>query len=174
LDVRVAAKADDAEEDESGKVDLTSSDLELVDDGDDQTIGIRFAGLDLPRNATIVHAWVQFTADEKQTTATSLVIRAQASDDAPSFTTGRDNVSSRPRTTATAAWSAVPGWSKVGETGDSQRTPELAPLIQEIVSRPGWNRGHALALIVTGSGHRTACAFDKSASTAPLLHVEYR
>jgi hypothetical protein len=44
-------------------------------------------------------------------------------------------------------------------------------VLQEIVSRPGWTPGHAVAVIITGSGTRTAEAFNGTA--APVLHVEY-
>ena len=46
-------------------------------------------------------------------------------------------------------------------------------MLQEIVNRPGWTSGNALVLIVTGSGTRTAVAYDKDSSEAPLLYVEY-
>ena len=46
-------------------------------------------------------------------------------------------------------------------------------MIQEIVHRAGWASGNALAILITGSGHRTAYSFDGSASDAPLLHIEY-
>jgi hypothetical protein len=47
-------------------------------------------------------------------------------------------------------------------------------MVQEVVSRPGWQSGHALAFIISGSGQRTAESEDGSSSKAPLLHVEYR
>jgi hypothetical protein len=61
----------------------------------------------------------------------------------------------------------------VGAAGAEQRTPELASVIQQIVDRAGWQSGNALALFVTGSGHRTAVAFDGAATGAALLHIEY-
>jgi hypothetical protein len=171
-DVRVAARADDAEEAASGSVDLSSSDLEFVTDGAfQQTVGIRFAGLDIPPGATITRASIQFVADESQSTATALTLRAQAADTAATFTTTAANVSSRPRTTAAVAWAPV-AWT-AGAAGEAQRTPDLAPVVQEVVSRPGWASDNALAFLVTGSGHRTAVAYDGSAAKAPLLHVEY-
>jgi hypothetical protein len=72
------------------------------------------------------------------------------------------------------AWPAVPGWPTVGEAASNQRTPDLGPVIQEVVARAGWAPGNALVLIVTGTGHRTARAFDEGAAGAALLHVEYR
>src|SRR5262249_17508885 len=40
----------------------------------------------------------------------------------------------------------------------------------EIVNRPGWAR-KSLALVITGTGHRTAVAWDAGAG-APQLHIE--
>ena len=40
------------------------------------------------------------------------------------------------------------------------RTPDIAAVIQEIIDRPGWNPGAALALTISGSGERTAESFD--------------
>jgi hypothetical protein len=172
LDVRVAVRADDAEEATSGSVDLSSSDLELVTDGSiQQTVGIRFAGLAIPAGATITKASVQFVADESQSTATALTLRAQAADNAATFTTSSGNLSSRPRTSASVSW-APAAWS-AGAAGAAQRTPDLAPVVQEVVSRPGWASGNALALLVTGTGHRTAVSYDGGSGKAPVLHVEY-
>ena len=36
-----------------------------------------------------------------------------------------------------------------GEAGPSQRTPNLAAVVQEVVDRPGWASGNALAIMVT-------------------------
>jgi hypothetical protein len=45
--------------------------------------------------------------------------------------------------------------------------------VQEIIDRPGWVSGNPLAFIVTGSGRRTAVAFNGGAALAPRLHIEY-
>jgi len=70
-------------------------------------------------------------------------------------------------------WSPVPSWTNVGDAGPAQRTPDLSAIVQTIVNRPGWNSGNAMVLVVTGSGHRTAEAFEGGAANAALLHVEY-
>jgi hypothetical protein len=172
LDVRVAASADDAEEAQSGAVDLTSSDLELTEDGTRvQTIGMRFALRSIPRGATIDHAWVQFQVDEATSAASSLTVRAQAADDAPPFTAASGNLSARP-TGRSIAWTP-PAWPSVGAAGAAQRTPDLAGVLQEVVDRPGWDAGNAIAVLVRGSGVRTAESFDGTSAAAPLLHVEY-
>jgi hypothetical protein len=174
VDVRVAVSADDAEEAPSGNVTLTSSDLEMVTAGSKiQTVGMRFAGVPIPRGATIVAAYVQFQVDESTTVATTLQIRGQANAQAASFTTTLGDISTRPKTTAAVSWSPPP-WPVVTAAGPDQRTPSLTPVIQEIVNQAGWASGNALALIVTGSGARVAESRDGVAQAAPLLHVEYR
>jgi hypothetical protein len=45
--------------------------------------------------------------------------------------------------------------------------------VSEIVTRPGWLSGNALVLIITGTGQRTAEAYNGVPAAAPLLHVEY-
>jgi len=169
---RIATGVDDAEEAATGKVSLTSTDTELVFDKDNQKVGLRFTNMTIPNGATITRAYLQFRADEKQSEATNLIIQGQAADNAAAFTTTTTNVSSRPRTAASISWSP-PAWNLVGETGAGQRTPDLSPVIQQIVNRSGWGSGNALVLIITGTGHRTAEAFEGSAADAALLHIEY-
>ncbi|HEY3003520.1 MAG TPA: right-handed parallel beta-helix repeat-containing protein [Kribbellaceae bacterium] len=170
-EVRIAASSDDAEESATGSYYGTSSDLELVYDGNNQVVGLRFPGLAIPAGATITNAYIQFEADETQSEATTLTIQGQAADNAVTFSSAT-KPSTRPRTTASATWSP-PAWTLVGETGPSQRTPGLAAIVQEIVSRPGWASGNALAVIITGTGHRTTRAYDGKPAGAPLLHIDY-
>jgi hypothetical protein len=61
----------------------------------------------------------------------------------------------------------------VGQAGLAQRTPNLSAVVQEIVNRPGWASGKAMAFIITGNGHRTAEAYNGNAAQAPLLHLEW-
>lgn len=169
---RVAASTDDAEEGASGRVYRASTDLELVYDGSAQTVGLRFVKVAVPRGATITGAYVQFKTDERTSVSTALTIRGQAADSAPTFSSTSKNVSSRPRTAASVAWSP-PAWKKVGEAGPGQRTPNLAPVVQEVVNRSSWASGNALAFIVTGKGKRVAESFDGTRTGAPLLRVRY-
>ncbi len=172
LERRIAAGSDDAEESATGKVATNSSDLELVYDRSNQRVGLRFTAVTIPTGATVTRAYVQFTADEVQSEATTLLIQGQEADNPATFTAATGNVSTRPRTATSASWSLV-AWSLVGEAGVNQRTPDLTGILQEIVSRPGWASGNAIVLIVTGAGHRTARAYEGKAGTGPLLHIEY-
>jgi hypothetical protein len=172
LDVPVAAGSDDAEE-RSASVALTGTDLELVADGSTvQTVGLRFTGVAVPQGATVTAAYVQFTVDEVSTAPTALTIAGQAADDAATFVNVRWDVSSRPRTQASVAWTPE-AWALKGERAAAQRTPDLAPILQEIVARPGWVDGNDLVLVITGSGTRTASASERGPAKTPVLHVEW-
>ncbi|MDH4444994.1 MAG: PA14 domain-containing protein [Akkermansiaceae bacterium] len=180
LSVPLAASADDAEESVFGTVDLTSTHLELPNargpiattGGSDPLVGLRFAGLPIPQGATITHAAIQFTAAGTQSEATTLDITVEATDQAAAFSATARNLSNRPITTTRLVWQP-PAWSVMGEAAASQRTPNLAGILQEIVSRPGWASGNAIALFIKGTGRRTADAFDKSGGTPPRLSVTY-
>src|SRR6185295_1676615 len=96
----------------------------------------------------------------------------QLSGDTVTFTTASNNVSARPRTSAFVNWTPA-NWPTVGAAGPDQRTPNVASIVQEIVNQATWASGHALVIIITGTGHRVAVAHDGTPAGAPLLHVEY-
>ena len=74
----VSVRNRDAEESAAGAMYLNSSDLEFVNDGfnsaGNQTVGMRFNAVTIPRGATITRAYVQLQVDETGSTATSLTI----------------------------------------------------------------------------------------------------
>jgi hypothetical protein len=174
LNVRVAASGDDAEESQTGSMSLSSSDLEFVLDGSDvqRVVGMRFRNVTIPFGASVTSAYIQFKVDETSSGTTVLAIRGERTGSAAAFGSGARNISTRLLTAATVAWT-VPPWSSTGAAGTAQRTPNIAPVVQEIVNGTGWASGNALVVIVTGSGARVAEAYDGDTSGAPLLHVEY-
>ena len=157
VDVRVAARSDDAEERFSGVVKFVSKDLDMVDDptqsGVQQTIGIRFNGLAIPQGAVITNAYVQFEASAIDDDVTTLQFHGEDTDNAATFDTTDFNVTSRPVTNASVSW-APPIWTTAGEAGVDQQTPNIASVIQEIVDRGGWVAGNSMVLIITGIGER--------------------
>ncbi|MEI2302527.1 cadherin repeat domain-containing protein, partial [Ensifer sp. MJa1] len=170
---RIAASIDDVEQRDTGAMTSNSSDLELAVDGSKiQTVGMRFTGIDIPKGAIITNAYIQFTVDQVSTGLVSLLIRGQDADDAAAFSANAFDVSSRLTTDASVAW-APPDWATRGAAGAGQRTPDLKAIIQEIIDRGGWAALNDIVLLVTGTGTRTARAFDSSAASAPLLHIEY-
>ncbi len=174
LDLRIASGADDAEQNaSSGSMSLTGSDLELGADGAiPQLVGLRFPGVGVPQAATIVGAYVQFQVDEVSTAAAALTIQGQYADDAAPFTSTSGNIGGRPRTAAAVVWNPL-AWPTTGAAGEAQQTPDLGALVQEIVDRPSWTPGNAIALIVSGSGRRTAESWEGTSTGAALLHLSY-
>jgi len=172
LETRVSASSDDAEEFSSRRMSLRSPDLELITDRRRmQTVGMRFNAVTIPSCAVVTNAYVQFQANESQSVSTSLNIRMEKNVNALQFARNRGNITSRTRTMASVAWSPVP-WNTVGAAGLDQRTPDITSLVQEVI-KFGWVSGNSLAVIIDGTGHRTAESFDGVPGAAPLLHVDF-
>jgi hypothetical protein len=173
LDVRIAAGNDDVEEDANRWVYLDSSDLELVYDSSTQKIGLRFTGINIPQNATITNAYIRFKVDETSSETVNLKIQGEATANALAFGGTTGNVSSRPVTSNFINWTPAP-WTTVAASGADQTTPNLAPVIQEIISQPGWASGNALVILFSGTtGKRVAEAYEDDSMGAALLHIEY-
>jgi hypothetical protein len=178
VQIPIATGSDDAMEGggSTGKfVDLSSADVELGHNGGTARAamlnGLRFAALPVPRNGEIVSARIQFQVDETGSEATAYRIRAEANDNAPTYVSVAGNISSRPPTTATAPWSPPP-WTLIGEVGPPQLTPDLKTIVQEVVDRPGWVEGNAVAFMIDGTGRRTAEA--KDGLSPAVLVLEFR
>ena len=167
---RIINSEDDAEEDiTNGVMDLFSSDLELVNDGNDQMIGLRFTDIDIPQSTTIVSAYIEFETDEFFTDSTNLTINGEDIDSALSFSFSINDISNRTRTSAAVSWDNVPIWS----VDSKQQTPDLSSIVQEIVDRPGWKADNPMSFIIQGTGHRTAESYDGEPNEAPLLVINY-
>ena len=173
MDIRVAGSENDAEENNStGAVNLTSTDLELVTDANVQIVGMRFMDVQIPQAAAVGGAYIQFTVDETtNTNPCTLTIHAEDEDDAAAFSTAANDISSRWLTTAYVDWSPA-NWTIVAEAGPAQRTPDISPLIQEVVDRPGFTPGNSIVIVITGTGRRRAESYDGQGASAALLHVE--
>jgi len=182
IEVRIASGDDDSEEKltdfdgAANRIDRTSSDLELggEDSGQDlQLIGMRFLDLAIPNGASIDTSFIQFTVDETDDEPTSLRIYGELIGNSPGFTTDPMDLSNRSLTTAFVNWNNIPNWDTVGVAGPDQATPNLGPIIQEIVGLPAWSPGNALSIIIEPNpgGERTAESFSGSSATAPLLSV---
>ncbi len=174
VSVQINSNDDDVEErNNNGSVNLTSSDLELSWDGNNgQTIGLRFNNIDIPSEAVITEAYIQFTVDESDAGATSIIIKGEYHDNAPPFTNSNSNVSNRATTVASVNWAPV-AWTVIGEAGVGQQTPNLSDIVQEIIGRAGWAATNSMVFVFTGSGERTAESYNGSPVNAPILHITY-
>jgi len=169
---KIIDKYDEAEENTSGYVYRTSTDLELVYDKTLQTVGMRFTGITIPKGSIITNAYIQFTVDSTSSEATSLMIKAQAADNPGAFTSIAYDVSTRPVGSAYVTWEPVP-WLTIGEAGENQRTPDLSVVITEVIKRSGWASGNSMVFIVTGTGRRVAVSYYGIPASAPELHIDF-
>jgi hypothetical protein len=183
LDVRLATSTDDMEEYVAdGAIQTTSSDIEMPYEDtpgtNEQLVGVRYL-LNLSKGTTIAKAYVEFTCDETKgtngTLPVNLVIQGQLIANAPVFTSTAKDISNRTtRTKAQVKW-AVENWTTVGQ---KSKTPDLAPILQELVSQAGWASGNAIVLIFSddksnpSTGIRGADAYEDSATTCAVLHLE--
>ena len=175
LERRVSQGTDDAEEClVNTLMYIDSSDLELTSGTSScasaQSIGIRFQNITIPQGATVINAYLEFTVDEIDTESTNLVFHGENTDNSSTFVSAYYNITNRPKTSSYVSWDNVPSWTTVGAT---HQTPDLTSIIQEIINRPSWQSGNALAIIVSGTGQRTAEAYEGSPSQASLLHIDY-
>jgi hypothetical protein len=172
VDVYVASSSDDAEEASSGKVNLTSSDLELVQEKSKQVVGIRFANISIPQGATITKAYIQFAVDEVNSERTNLKIYIQNSANAQTFNSRYNNITSRDKINNSVNWMVQP-WDNFGDRDSTQKTPNLKNLVQQIVNMENWYSDNAIAFIIDGDGKRVAISYDNDKKLAPMLHIEY-
>jgi hypothetical protein len=172
FDVRVVNDADDVEESSDGRMHRHSNYLELIYDGSNQVVGIRFRSVNIPKGATITNAYLQFKVGKTSSNVTSLFLQGGASSNALAFASASYNVSSRLRTKKIVSWSPS-AWLTLGAVDASQRTPNIASIIQEIIGQSGWASGNSMVIIITGNGKRVAEAYEVDPAGAPLLHIEY-
>jgi len=171
----VARSEDDAQEIvKNGSILLDTEDLNLLA-GDNMVVGLRFTDIRIPRGVRVKHAHVQFTVPTdlgyRNSEKADLVLRAELAAHAEPFAKVKHNITSRPTTAASVKWSPQP-WTE-GERSNRQFTPDLAPLVQEVVNQPDWQEAGALVLIISGSGRRDVESWDKGGSGAPMLYIEY-
>jgi chitodextrinase len=166
--VAITQTSDDAEEIASGRVITGSQPLELVyaDVGGAQHVGLRFPNIDIPRNAIIDRAWIQFAADGDSSGAVSIVIEAFDDVNPGTFVndpggTSTFSISSRARF-GSINWSDIPAWTD----GELYETPDLSAIVQDLVGRDGWQSGNSIGFVLSGTGTRNA-------EIRPALFIEY-
>ncbi len=168
---RISSSEDDAEEDDDGEVDRDDDEISLATDDGDSIAAFRLA-VDVPKDALIADARLQFQSEDDDSEPSVVLIRAEASADARALSDEDSDISSRPMTAASVQWN-VDEWSEEGDRGPAQRTPNLAQVLQEIVSRDDWKRGNFVLLTLSGIGDRVVESFDESPESAATLHIEY-
>lgn len=183
----ITSSSDDAEEYVEAKtVSLDSRDLEIcVDHGleKNQTIGLRFSELMIPKDAKILSAKIVFTPDATTPTTPApqnvcLQIFVQEDPESPTFRRTKKNISDRLKVDQKSVdWEIDQPWTS-GVRSKGSTTPELKELV-EARMRCDWEPGDAIVVILKAKSYestRSAAAFDSSKSTPltpPTLRLLY-
>lgn len=119
--------------------------------------GIRFPNVEVPQGATIVSALMTFIIAGAGPDDPNLVMYGNDVDDAASFAVEAD-INSRARTTANVSWVQ----DNIG-TG-SKTAPDIATLLQEVVSRAGWVSGNDfMVLFIANSNNARSISLGSPA-----------
>ncbi len=173
FETRITDVNDDVEEKSDGEMYLTSPDLDFYN-STDRGVGLRFQNVTIPQGALIAKAYIELVAHNEGAATLSgssgFVINGEATGDAPPFTSANNNLSTRPLTNQSITWDPVPAW----DLDQSYRTPDLSPIVQEIVGRTDWADGQDMAFIFThGFGWRCSYSYDTDPDMAALLRIEF-
>lgn len=104
--------------------------------------GFLFRNVDIPQGSVVVSATLQLFARFQSAAPAPLVLAGDDTGNAEDFFGPARNISTRPRTSSTISWtltSKVFGWVN---------SPDITSIVQEIMSRPDWQTGGNLALLL--------------------------
>jgi len=131
---------------------------------------LRFDRLEVPKGARITGAHLEvMSARSPATSPLDLRIRAESSGHALPFEHRSDDFSTRALGADVVDWTIPSAWRH----NVRHRTPDLAALVQQVVSRADWCAGNALALHIDGEGEARIRGHDGSPMDASALHVSY-
>ena len=150
--VVINTSSDDAEQEDMAMDALDDDDLDAGWEGDPTdlhvlSIGLRFTDITIPNNAAIDSAFIYVSSHEEklESDVADIDIYGEASDNPATY--DLDNlITDRPRTTAMVNWICDEYWELYGR----YRTADISPIVQELVDRPGWTSGNAMAFMLLG------------------------
>ena len=152
----IVATTDDAEEDlATGVMYGTSSDLELMDDGGEQVVAVRFPSVMIPANAAVTKAVVMFDVDEvrpgQSDVDVTINIYGESNPNSAELSSDDANLSTRTPTSAAVTWQPA---ASVAEH-ELLVSADISDIINEIVAMTGWAQGNPVTILfghASGSG----------------------
>lgn len=170
----------DGSEDRYGNVSLDDSRLKLGS-YNSKFWALRFEDLNIPQGAKIKRASITFTSDRDSSyDVSSFRISAQKIPTAPAFAELHHNISARKTiaTSNTVNWS-VSRWLQ----RESHYTPDISPVIQEVIGQDAWCGGNDMVLLIeklsgtervaySSEGRALAGSGDVTVSS-PRLNIEF-
>jgi type IV pilus assembly protein PilY1 len=135
-------------------------------------IGLRFAGVNIPENATITDAYLGFTAYQNGTSSgASMLIQGVNEDDPNDFSPYIRYMQQNKSKTAAVTWSNIESWYQ----NSDYRSPSITSIVQTMVNRSGWRNGNKMMFIMSNftTAHRGAYTVNGKPSGAARLVVEF-
>lgn len=132
--------------------------------------GYRFASVPIPQGALVTEARLLVYAVGNYSASVSLRYRLEAADDSAVFTGASGELSSRPKTSGQVLDNPA-SWSR-----DFNPSPDLRAILQEVVSRVGWQEGNAITVFVEDNrskGRRLAAQQEHDPAVAATLLVKF-
>ncbi len=166
--MQITDSDDDVEEDGS---DVWTSSDDLDFQSTSRHVGLRFPNINLPKDAKILEAWIEFVAKNNYSGNTTVKIEPELTDNSVAFGSGNGTVDSRTWGTA-LDWNITENWVDV----QTHRTTDISSLVQSTVERAGWSLGNAMAFRMYKSSGTTRAAdsFNRDPVRAPRLVVRYQ
>lgn len=136
--------------------------------------GIRFRALTIPPGSTITRAFMKLQSPGLRSSEGMSLAFYGEKDTAPAIFSTFGNFNIRVLTTANIPWGEVPNFG----AGETIVTPDVTPIIQEIIDLPGWVSGNDLVLFIRNNGSdanslRAAASFNSTIYTEPELVIVY-
>ncbi|MCR9185674.1 MAG: PilC/PilY family type IV pilus protein [Halieaceae bacterium] len=140
VQVRVSSNNDDAEQDGNDRDDLDRNDDELdFLDEQDNSVGLRFQGVGVPRGATIVNAFIRLVGeddtDRDEDDPVYIRIAGEPRDSGNFGSSNGRTVRDRSRTNAKLDWT-------ISESVDEDETvdsPNISNIVHEIINHSSWD-----------------------------------
>lgn len=133
--------------------------------GANLTAGLRFPDVRVPTTASLSSVNLVLPTDGTYTNPLSLALRGEKLAQPGPYQPGQ-MPASRPPTIASVAWPVTQTWTFL----QWHATPDLTPLLTEIMALPGWNPGNFVAFDVQNAGsagQRRIWAFERQPRTSP-------
>lgn len=159
----------------SGSVNTGTNDVVISFSTTPVTSAFRFADLNIPQGATITSAYLKFTSAQYNIDATTISITGELVGSSDALSNATTSISTKPQTTALVDWSVD---NDFPSGGNEVSSPDIAPVIQEIINQSSWCGNNALTILLNAQGSTTASnrrvkAYDDGTGTAPQLVISY-
>jgi hypothetical protein len=148
MDGETSISFDDGEYENDSIDKLNDDDLDMGWEGEDlniMTSFTRFQNVTIPQGTAIDSAVLVIYAHEDESAEALVTILAEDNDDSPMFSE-TEALTDRTMTETSVAWNITEDWTM----WEQYHSPNLAPVIQEVIDRPGWQSGNSLTLFMKG------------------------